>query len=105
MEPFGTNALRSGLFLELVEEVLHGGRGVGCSLGFGQLTGREEGRGEERLELLSRPLQGVAYLVGEVLQGADGERALWGVPSGAVGLGDVGYHHLRVALAAQSSAL
>ena len=76
----------------------------------------EVGGGKKRVDVLGgllelplavvpRPLEGVLDLVGEVLQGADGDGLLGGVPGGAVVLGELGDDDLGVTLGAQGAAL
>ena len=69
------------------------------------LLGGQGCLGEGALEQVPGPLQGVLDLVGEVLEGADGDGLLRGIARGAVRLGEVWDDDLGVALGAQSAGL
>ena len=60
------------------------------------LLGRQRALAEGALKEVPRPLQGVLDLVGEVLEGADGDALLRGILGRAVRLGHVGDDDLCV---------
>jgi hypothetical protein len=84
------------LFLDLSEELFP------ALVETGEISG---GLGESALEVVSSPLDGVFDLIGEVLEGAEGDAFLRGVDDIGVADGGVGDDDLGVALGAESARL